>query len=343
MKADRVPVCKGHLVPHLTGRSIQCCNNTDLCNKFLTPRITFRSTPAPDIVIYDDIPFIALILSLTICLIVQRTIAKQIQMVHTVGKGRYGEVWLARWRGERVAVKVFFTTEEASWFRETEIYQTVLMRHENILGFIAADIKGTGSWTQMLLITDYHENESLHDYLHTNVLDSSSLLTLALSAASGVAHLHTEIFGTRGKPAIAHRDIKSKNILVKRNGQCAIADFGLAVRYISESNKIDIAPNTRVGTRRYMAPEVLDESLNIDAFDSFKMADMYSLGLVFWEMCRRCATGNKLSAADDYVLPYHDSVPSDPSFEDMHEVVCVKKIRPHISTRWLSEEVKFIN
>lgn len=33
-----------------------------------------------------------------------------------------------------MAVKVFFTTEEASWFRETEIYQTVLMRHENILG-----------------------------------------------------------------------------------------------------------------------------------------------------------------------------------------------------------------
>jgi serine/threonine protein kinase len=84
----------------------------------------------------------------------------------------------------------------------------------------------------MLLITDYHENGSLHDYLQTHVLDSSSLLSLALSAASGVAHLHTEIFGTRGKPAISHRDIKSKNILVKRNGQCAIADFGLAVRYI---------------------------------------------------------------------------------------------------------------
>ena len=85
---------------------------------------------------------------------------------------RYGEVWLASWRGEKVAVKTFFTTEEvtntiiiniiiigiiiiimgiiimfigimivikanvhqASWFRETEIYQTVLMRHTNILG-----------------------------------------------------------------------------------------------------------------------------------------------------------------------------------------------------------------
>ena len=46
-----------------------------------------------------------------------------VQMQQMVGQGRYGEVWLARWRGERVAVKVFYTTEEASWFRETEIYQ----------------------------------------------------------------------------------------------------------------------------------------------------------------------------------------------------------------------------
>lgn len=55
-------------------------------------------------------------------------------MVRQIGKGCYGEVWLGRWRGEKVAVKVFFTREEASWFRETEIYQTVLMRHDNILG-----------------------------------------------------------------------------------------------------------------------------------------------------------------------------------------------------------------
>lgn len=83
----------------------------------------------------------------------------------------------------------------------------------------------------MLLITDYHERGSLHDYLQTNVLDSLSLLSMALSIASGLTHLHTEIFGTKGKPAISHRDIKSKNILVKNDGQCAIADFGLAVRY----------------------------------------------------------------------------------------------------------------
>lgn len=278
-------------------------------------------------------------------LLVQRTIAKQIQMERSVGKGRYGEVWLAKWRDEKVAVKIFFTTEEASWFRETEIYQTVLMRHENILGFIAADIKGTGSWTQMLLITDYHELGSLHDYLQKRVLNPSMLKKLALSLASGLAHLHTEIFGTPGKPAIAHRDIKSKNILVKRNGQCAIADFGLAVKYSSESDEIQIAPNPRVGTRRYMAPEVLDESIDSKSFESFKMADMYSVALVFWEMSRRCITplrGTKSTTCEDYALPYHDVVPSDPSFDDMYGVVCTKRIRPPIPARWNDEDILVI-
>ncbi|KAL7836085.1 hypothetical protein AOLI_G00273690 [Acnodon oligacanthus] len=227
-------------------------------------------------------------------LLVQRTIAKQIQLVQQVGKGRYGEVWLGRWRGERVAVKVFFTTEEASWFRETEIYQTVLMRHDNILGFIAADIKGTGSWTQLYLITDYHENGSLYDYLKSTTLDTSAGLRLAHSAAAGLCHLHTEIFGTQGKPAIAHRDLKSKNILVKQNGMCCIADLGLAVRFLSDRNEVDVPLNTRVGTKRFMAPEVLEETLNRNHFQSYIMADMYSFGLILWEIARRCVSGGIL-------------------------------------------------
>lgn len=56
----------------------------------------------------------------------------------------------------------------------------------------------------------------------------------------------------KGKPAIAHRDLKSKNILVKKNGTCCIADLGLAVRHDSATDTIDIAPNHRVGTKRYI-------------------------------------------------------------------------------------------
>ncbi|XP_070805229.1 bone morphogenetic protein receptor type-1B [Pituophis catenifer annectens] len=268
-------------------------------------------------------------------LLVQRTIAKQIQMVKQIGKGRYGEVWMGKWRGEKVAVKVFFTTEEASWFRETEIYQTVLMRHENILGFIAADIKGTGSWTQLYLITDYHENGSLYDYLKSTTLDTKAMLKLAYSSISGLCHLHTEIFSTQGKPAIAHRDLKSKNILVKKNGTCCVADLGLAVKFISDTNEVDIPPNTRVGTKRYMPPEVLDESLNRNHFQSYIMADMYSFGLILWEIARKCVSGGIF---EEYQLPYHDLVSSDPSYEDMREIVCIKRLRPSFPNRWSSDE-----
>ncbi|KAK2150729.1 hypothetical protein LSH36_393g02035 [Paralvinella palmiformis] len=268
-------------------------------------------------------------------LLVQRTIAKQIHLSHSIGKGRYGEVWKGRWRGENVAVKIFFTTEEASWFRETELYQTVLLRHENILGFIAADIKGTGGWTQLFLITDYHENGSLYDYLKAHVLDAEAMLHLAHSASCGLSHLHTEIFGTKGKPAIAHRDIKSKNILVKKNGTCCIADLGLAVRFLSETNEVDIAPNTRQGTKRYMAPEVLDETLSRYHFDAFKQADMYAFGLVIWEIARRCVSGG---IVEDYQVPYYDCVGTDPSFEEMRKVVCIDRRRPEIPNRWASDD-----
>ena len=56
-------------------------------------------------------------------------------MLHEcIGKGRYGEVYRGKWRGENVAVKIFSTRDECSWRRETEMYQTVMLRHENILG-----------------------------------------------------------------------------------------------------------------------------------------------------------------------------------------------------------------
>lgn len=60
-----------------------------------------------------------------------------------------------------------------------------------------------------------------------------------------------------GKPAIAHRDLKSKNILVKSNLTCAIGDLGLAVRHDIKTDTVDISSNHRVGTKRYMSPEVI--------------------------------------------------------------------------------------
>lgn len=71
---------------------------------------------------------------------------------HGLGKGRYGEVWRGSWHGESVAVKIFSSRDEQSWFRETEIYNTVLLRHDNILGKLgdSSAIPGLGISTPLV-------------------------------------------------------------------------------------------------------------------------------------------------------------------------------------------------
>uniref|UniRef100_A0A4W3GFR4 Activin receptor type-1B-like n=1 Tax=Callorhinchus milii TaxID=7868 RepID=A0A4W3GFR4_CALMI len=89
-----------------------------------------------------------------------------------------------------------------------------------------------------------------------------------------------------------------------------------------------------------MAPEVLDETINMKHFDSFKCADVYALGLVYWETARRCSTGG---VHEEYQLPYFDLVPSDPSIEEMRKVVCEQNLRPNIPNFWQSNEVRIYN
>ncbi|KAM4881170.1 activin receptor type-1-like isoform 2-T3 [Thomomys bottae] len=268
--------------------------------------------------------------------LVQRTVARQVALVECVGKGRYGEVWRGSWHGESVAVKIFSSRDEQSWFRETEIYNTVLLRHDNILGFIASDMTSRNSSTQLWLITHYHEHGSLYDFLQRQTLEPQLALRLAVSAACGLAHLHMEIFGTQGKPAIAHRDLKSRNVLVKSNLQCCIADLGLAVIHSQSSDYLDIGNNPRVGTKRYMAPEVLDEQIRTDCFESYKWTDVWAFGLVLWEITRRTIINGLV---EDYRPPFYDVVPNDPSFEDMKKVVCVDQQTPTIPNRLAADPV----
>lgn len=63
--------------------------------------------------------------------------------------------------------------------------------------------------------------------------------------------------------------------------------------------------------------QVLDESMNMNHFDSFKRADVYAFGLILWEIARRCNFGG---VYDEYQLPYYDVVPPDPTIEEMRKV-----------------------
>ena len=83
--------------------------------------------------------------------------------------------------------------------------------------------------------------------------------------------------------------------------------------------------NTRVGTKRYMPPEVLSQTINVKNMEDFKQADMYSLGLVLWEMCLKTKTyKDGVEHYETYQLPYSEHVMSDPSCEEMLDIVCHK-------------------
>ncbi|XP_078043997.1 type I BMP receptor saxophone isoform X2 [Augochlora pura] len=146
----------------------------------------------------------------------------------------------------------------------------------------------------------------------------------------GVWH---EIHGTRGKPAMAHRNLKSKNILVKTNGSCVIADFALAVTQDRLStDRIDL----KLGTKRYMSPEILEQTINMECLENFRRSDIYSLGLVLWEVCRRCISNG---VALEYMAPYSEWLPSnqEPSIEEMRKLVCLDHRRPPLPNRWHSD------
>ncbi|KAM7535032.1 hypothetical protein Aperf_G00000100112 [Anoplocephala perfoliata] len=280
--------------------------------------------------------------------LVNRTIARQISLLDCIGKGRFGEVWRAACNEEIVAVKIFSSRDGASWSRETQIYTTALLCHSNILAFYASDMISSGGCTQLWLVTAYHEAGSLHDFLRSSeVLSHQVGLQLARSIAAGVAFLHSEVVGFHGKSPIAHRDIKSKNILVMSNQEACLADFGLALVKDARTDGDSPPPASPfAGTKRYMAPEVLslypllwggwehdqnrleeDDAASLSVpeefaecrhpmlpFEFYQSADVYAVGLVLWEVWRRCC-------GEEYELPYYDVVPADPTFLQMYRVV----------------------
>ncbi|CAD5226941.1 unnamed protein product [Bursaphelenchus xylophilus] len=268
--------------------------------------------------------------------LVRRTIARQIKLVEALARGRYGDVWLGDWKGEKVAVKIFEARDEHSWHRETEIYSTNMLRHNNLLRWIASDNKDTGTATQLWLITEYMRNGSLYDFLEKNSVSLDEAVQFVRSLAHGLSYLHTEVPGITNKPAIAHRDIKSRNILVKNDMTLVIADLGLAVRNLPDG--IDLPDTSRGGTVRYMAPEVLNGRIMKNSFKAYMNADMYSFSLVVWEITRRSRVIHN-NDPHPYLVPYQEFVPREPTVDEMRDCVCRERNRPTILTEWQTNPI----
>lgn len=189
----------------------------------------------------------------------------------------------------------------------------------------------------MLIVTEYHPLGSLYDYLNSHTLETNQMLKFFSSISSGLAHLHGEIRGVGFKPQMAHRDLKTKNILVKRDMECCLADFGSSIRDGDQEESQD--DRVAVGSVRYMAPEILSYQSSIATDQNhrrlwsvadYKRADIYSFALVVWEVLTRLKTSPD-HLVDEHKPPYFDLVRGDPSIDEMTTIVCFHKIRPRLN------------
>jgi len=261
------------------------------------------------------------------------TTHRPVQLLEIKARGRFGAVWKGQMGKDMVAVKIFPLQDKQSWLAEQEIYKLPQMVHENILEFMGIQTRGENLQIEFWLVTAFHERGSLCDFLKSSILSWNDLVKISLSMARGLAHLHGEFSSGKDcgvKPAIAHRDFKSKNVLIKADMTACIGDFGLALQF--RPNEVVGDTHGQVGTRRYMAPEVLEGAINFSR-DAFLRIDMYACGLVLWEIASRC---NTVTTPQEYKLPFEAEASPHPSLEEISDLVVNKKVRPSLPSSWRS-------
>ncbi|KAF7659351.1 hypothetical protein LDENG_00298980 [Lucifuga dentata] len=264
-----------------------------------------------------------------------------LKLLELIGRGRYGTVYCGSLDERPVAVKVFTAANRQNFLNECSIYRLPLLEHDNIARFVAADERmGTEGRTEYLMVMDYYPHGSLSRYLSAQTNDWVSSCRLAHSVTRGLAYLHTELFkGDLYKPAVSHRDLNSRNILVKADGACIIIDFGLSMKLTgnrpARHGEEENAAISEVGTIRYMAPEVLEGAVNLrDCESALKQVDMYALGLVYWETFMRCTDLFPGESVPEYQMAFQAEAGNHPTFEDMQVLVSREKQRPKFPEAW---------
>ncbi|XP_035532133.1 bone morphogenetic protein receptor type-2-like [Morone saxatilis] len=265
-----------------------------------------------------------------------------LKLLELIGRGRYGTVFRGCLNERCVAVKLFSSANRQNYANERSIYcLPLLQQHDNIARFLTADERTTADGRpEFLILMEFYPHGCLSRYLSLHTVDWSTCCRMTHGVTRGLAFLHTELYrGDQYKPAVAHRDVTSRNVLVRADLSCVLADFGLSMRLTGSRpccpGDDDTMAISEVGTVRYMAPEVLGGALNLrDCESALKQVDVYSLGLLYWESFRRCSHLFPDEAVPEFQLAFQAELGNHPSFEDMQILVAREKFRPRFPEAW---------
>jgi serine/threonine protein kinase/alpha-tubulin suppressor-like RCC1 family protein len=229
------------------------------------------------------------------------------EIIKEIGRGGTAVVYLARERstGREVAIKLirakYLEDDEAMTRFAREARFVAQLDHPNIVGVHAVlDLGAAG----IALVMTHIEGRTLKQLiLEERPLLIRRVLPILRDVASALAAAHA-----RG---IVHRDVKPENIFIDADGRALLADFGVA-RSMSGDEQLTMS-GVAIGTPSYMAPE------QIDGGELDGRGDIYSLGLVTWEMF----TGHRPWEGESlYAVLYH---------QRHHELPDVREFRQDVT------------
>ena len=236
------------------------------------------------------------------------------RIVRELGRGGMGVVYLGEnvRDGARVAVKVLYPEIERQdreyvlrFIREAEIAMAI--SHPNLISVY--DVGRDPETRLGYMIMEYVAGGSVADRLASDgVFSVRQALQIVMAVASAL--------GEASRHGVVHRDIKPDNILFSEDGAVRLSDLGIAKQESGTVQTTLTASQMIIGTPAYMAPEQLLDSHAVDV-----RADIYSLGVSFWEML----AGKRPYAEDSSMALMARMAKGEP-------IPDIRRIRPKVSS-----------
>ena len=211
-----------------------------------------------------------------------------------LGKGGFGQVLMGidRITGEQVALKFIKTNKIPANFLASEIDAFQKINHDNVIKLICFNLNVFGNNNIMLLCFEFAQYGELFDILDAcDHFDQGVTLIYLKQIINALKACHDI--------NIIHRDLKPQNLLIGENFELKIADFGMCnIKKSSNQSTMEFESKTdnyRVGTRQYMAPEIIinactndndtkDTEFDTNDIEISKSCDIFSLGVIVWQM-----------------------------------------------------------
>jgi serine/threonine-protein kinase OSR1/STK39 len=200
--------------------------------------------------------------------------ADDYDVLSEIGVGAFATVYRAvvKATGEEVAVKVMDLDQfNTNWDEiRNEISIMCQLHHPNVVKIKTSFVDGQDLWIVMELLDAGSCAQLIKQFAPTGFKDEGLIATILKESLQGLVYFH--------KDGHIHRDLKAGNILIRRNGDVLLADFGVAGTLMENGDRKKNR-QTFTGTPCWMAPEVMEHTHGYDA-----KADIWSFGITALEL-----------------------------------------------------------